>query len=81
VIRRLFHGASAMSLLLCVVAVVLWARSFRVQDVVVWQEADHVFVRSPVCAIAGWATSVAALSRAIRNIFIFPQTISCGERP
>lgn len=35
-----------MSLLLGVAAVVLGARSFWVQDVVVWQKSDHVFVRS-----------------------------------
>jgi hypothetical protein len=47
VIRRLFHGASAMSLLLCVAAIVLGARSFRVRDGIIWWKSDHhVFAAS-----------------------------------
>ena len=35
-IRRLFTIASAVSLLLCVATVVLWVRSYLVEDVVLW---------------------------------------------
>lgn len=45
-IRRLFHVASALSLLLCVATAALWARSFWAADVVLWQKSDHVYLRS-----------------------------------
>ena len=55
--HRLFHAASALSLLLCVATVVMWARSYRVHDVLrgrtrgrevqsAWFSADGRFGRA-----------------------------------
>jgi hypothetical protein len=56
-LRRLFSAFSALSLLLCVAAAVMWARSHRVGDTYLLERLHHVVTAAGASSGGGAITS------------------------